>query len=69
MMTDDKSRKITFHTPLFRKEGEDMGVSITIEVENGDVAGILQTIKENGGVWNPDGSSFIPYPCACVEVT
>lgn len=67
-MTSDKSRKITFYAPLFRKGEKDMSVSVVVHIENGDVAGILETVKEDGGVWSPDGSFFIPYPCACVEV-
>lgn len=64
-----KGRKITFHSPAFKKPDEEIAsASITIHVGSGDVEGILQVVAEKGGVWNEARTRFIPYPCAFVEI-
>ncbi|MGB8698044.1 MAG: hypothetical protein WCD18_01385 [Thermosynechococcaceae cyanobacterium] len=64
-----KGRKITFYSPAFKKEDQDVAsASITVHVGNGDAVGILEVIAEKGGIWNDDQTLFIPYPCALVEI-
>lgn len=46
--------------------------SVNIHVENGDILGILNIVKEDGGIWGKNKETgviyFIPYPCAIITV-
>ncbi|MDI6976225.1 hypothetical protein [Serratia sp. Se-RSBMAAmG] len=66
---DLKNKKnITFST----SSNLNLEASVNIEVEDGDVLGILENVKESGGVWGKDPETgvifFIPYPCAIVTI-
>ena len=65
-------RQICFFSPTFRDtEGTDKSLNICIEVKDGDVAGILSKIREDGGIVqeSEDGTfHFLPWPCAAVEI-
>ncbi|HEY9826815.1 MAG TPA: hypothetical protein V6D19_15345 [Stenomitos sp.] len=64
-----KGRKVTFYSPAFTKPGQEaVSASITIQIGNGDVEGIMQVVAEKGGIWNEQRTVFIPYPCAFVEI-
>lgn len=64
-----KPRKITFVSA----KNEIMNASVSIEVMDGDVAGIIRMVVERGGIFgkNPDKGEyfFIPWPCAIVTIT
>ena len=60
---------ITFFAPKFSlQDGTEIAYSVTVQVENGDVFGILEVVKDEGGVGQmQDGQYiFVPWPCACV---
>ena len=60
---------IIFFGPKFLKEdGSETSVNIKVNVENGDVVGILDAVKEEGGVGHMQGKQYVylPWPCACV---
>jgi hypothetical protein len=64
-----KPRKITFYSPYFSKDTQRAGsTSLTVTLDNGDVLGVLDMVKENGGIWNEAVTTFIPWPCAYVEI-
>ena len=69
---EPRPREIRFYGSMFRDEsGNARSVSICVRVENGDVAGILSTVVEKGGIGgvHDDGVfRFVPWPCAGVEV-
>lgn len=61
-------KNITFST----SSNANLDASINIYVEDGDVIGVLEVIKENGGVWGKNKETgvifFIPYPCTIVTI-
>jgi hypothetical protein len=68
-----KPRTITFRSAIFRdEEGRDKVVNICVHVEDGDVLGIFNAVMEKGGVGEFDENGnyvFVPWPCACVEIS
>lgn len=69
----EQPRTITFRSPVFNDNyGKSKVVNISVTVENGDALGILDVVIEDGGIGriHEDGTYyFIPWPCACVEIT
>ena len=63
-----KPARITFYSSTYFKDNAPATAAITVMVEDGDFLGILEVVKENGGIWSEDMAVFIPYPCACVEI-
>ena len=58
----------TFTTP----DEEDRSLVYTVEVEDGDYQGIIDTVREDGGTYlvHEDGSVwFMPWPPAAIRVT
>jgi hypothetical protein len=58
-----------FKTP----EGVEGRLNLSITIDNGDFAGIIKTLKEQGGAYLPseDGGKthwFLPWPCAAVRI-
>jgi hypothetical protein len=70
--SDSRPRQIFFHSPIYHNENrKESSVDICVRVENGDVAGILKAVMEEGGIGHvrEDGTYFfIPWPCAAVEI-
>jgi hypothetical protein len=64
----NKPRQITFYSPKFTKNNQDVSAAITVHVENGDVLGIMDVVIENGGLWNEERNAFLPWPCAWLEI-
>jgi hypothetical protein len=63
---------ITLCAPSFAIDDVPIGLTINIRVENGDFRGILDTIKDNGGIWttvDDDTIWFLPWPPAAVRIT
>jgi hypothetical protein len=67
-----KGARITFHSSRYATlDGQAATLNVSIEVTNGDAFGVLEVIREEGGIWsrNDDGKIyFLPWPCAAVEV-
>lgn len=65
-------RSVTFFgTPYHDESGNPVNLAIRVQVENGDVYGMLSVTAENGGIGatGEDGVyRFIPWPCAAIEV-
>lgn len=64
-----KKRVVKFYGATFRREGEPGSSQANVTIEDGDVAGIIAAVIRNYGIWSDDGSFFIPWPCALVEIT
>ena len=66
------AREICFHGSQYSDQNDQCKtLNICVKVENGDVAGILQTVQDNGGIAETDDSGviyFLPWPCAAVEI-
>lgn len=66
------AREVTFYSPLYRNtEGKETTCSATVRVEDGDALGIINAVKEDGGLlWKDDDGTFfyLPWPCAAVEI-
>lgn len=64
--------RITFHSAKYAKrDGQDATINISVEVANGDVLGVLEEVRKNGGIWVHDEKGqffYLPWPCAAVEV-
>jgi hypothetical protein len=64
--------EVSFFSPVYRDAaGNSRSVSISVSVENGDVMGIIEVVKEDGGIMErcEDGTFiFIPWPCAAVHI-
>ena len=69
---DQNQRTITFRSSEFQdNQGNSKTININVTVGDGDVFGILDVVKEEGGIGmvHDDGVYyFIPWPCACVEI-
>ena len=65
-------RQICFHGARYCDENNTEKIlNICVTMEDGDVAGILDTVKEDGGIGQlgDDGTYFfLPWPCATVEI-
>ena len=70
--TDPRPREISFHSANYKdKNGNDRAVHVCVRIENGDVAGLLKLVIEQGGIGDmgDDGAFwFVPWPCAVIEV-
>ena len=68
-----RPRRITFRSAKFYDDsGNDKALNINVLVENGNALGILKVVIDQGGIGHiaDDGTYyFIPWPCACVEIT
>jgi hypothetical protein len=64
--------RVTFRSAISRDdEGNLKTISLNVTVENGDFQGIIDVVKEEGGLWSSSpeaGVFFLPWPCAYVEV-
>lgn len=65
-------RIVSFHAPTYPDgQGQTVNAVVTVHLGNGDVHGLIEQIKENGGIGGTDDRGvyrFIPWPCAAVEV-
>ena len=62
---------ITFFGPKFcRRDGTETSLTFTVNVDNGDVLGVLTVVQEQGGIVQEcdDQIVFLPWPCAAVAI-
>lgn len=64
--------QICFFSPAFSDlKGNEKYLNICVRVEDGDIAGIMSTVVEDGGIGKTDEDGvfhFLPWPCAAVEI-
>ena len=66
---------VTLIPPRYRvSDGHEGSLSISITVENGDYQGVIDAIRENGGMYSikPDQNGdfwFLPWPPAVVRLS
>jgi hypothetical protein len=68
---DKRPREITFCSPTFNLDGSPKTINVSVRVENGDAAGILAIVIEDGGVGHMRDEGvyeFVPWPCAAVLI-
>jgi len=68
---DQKGAIITFRSIGVKgSEGEDLYFNISVNVGDGDVIGVLNVVKEDGGIWAEHNGAayFIPWSCVIVEI-
>jgi hypothetical protein len=68
--TEGGALAITFFGHRFESSAGERQLSFTVNVEDGDVLGVLQAVKEEGGIGRiVEGQYlYLPYPCAAVVV-
>ncbi len=59
---------VIFYSPTFHREDEPQCACVRVEVDDGDVIGLLDIVRDHGGIWLEETSGFIPWPCAYVEI-
>ena len=63
---------VSFYSHIYKlPDGREKTNALHVKIENGDAAGVIQTIIEEGGFVSQqdDGTHvFIPWPCAVVEI-
>ena len=68
----ERARQICFFGPIYQDtDGAEKTLTICVEVKDGDVAGILSVVQEDGGILQEgeDGTlHFLPWPCAAVRI-
>lgn len=67
----DQPAKITFFGPKYiNLDGNESSITVTVEVQNGDVLGVLDAVREQGGITalKDEKYFFLPWPCAAVEI-
>jgi hypothetical protein len=67
-----RPRLVTFHSPVHRDaDGEERSLNISIRIDDGDIARVLNVVRDNGGIGQetPDGGlQYVPWPCAAVTI-
>ncbi len=67
-----RRRQVSFCSPRYHKpDGSAASIAITVVIEDGDVAGVISAVIENGGIGQMDDKGvyhFVPWPCAAVEI-
>ena len=59
---------VIFFSPTFHKHDEPQCICVRVEVDDGDVIGLLDVVRDHGGIWLEETPGFIPWPCAYVEI-
>ena len=59
---------VIFYSPTFDKDDEPQCACVRVEVDDGDVIGLLDVVRDHGGIWLEETRGFIPWPCAYVEI-
>lgn len=63
---------VVFRSASYKDElGIEKTANVVVKIENGDFQGIIDSVKEQGGIWGVyenGGGFFMPWPCAFVEI-
>ncbi|HKU97282.1 MAG TPA: hypothetical protein VJR58_18495 [Vineibacter sp.] len=67
-----RPRVMTFYSPVHRgDDGQDRSLSISLRIEDGDIARVLHIVRKNGGIGQENAEGvlqYVPWPCAAVTI-